>query len=58
MSRRLIELAIQAAGTAPKNEKSTILFPVGYPAEGCMVPDLRRKALDEIAVFDPSPVLD
>ena len=42
----------------PKNEKATILFPVGYPAEGCTVPDLRRKALDEVAVFDPPPVLD
>ena len=25
-----------------------LLLPVGYPAEGCRVPDLRRKALDEI----------
>jgi iodotyrosine deiodinase len=35
----------------PENEKPYILFPVGYPAEDCEVPDLRRKALDEVAVF-------
>lgn len=40
----------------PKNEKATILFPVGYPAPGCTVPDLQRKRLHEIAVFDPEPV--
>jgi nitroreductase len=32
----------------PPNEKPYILFPVGYPAEGARVPDLRRKSLDEI----------
>jgi nitroreductase len=37
----------------PANEKAYILFPVGYPAEGAEVPDLRRKALDEVAVWDP-----
>lgn len=34
----------------PKNEKAFLLVPVGYPAEGCQVPDLRRKGLDEICV--------
>jgi nitroreductase len=42
----------------PKNEKATLLFPVGYPAEGCTVPDLHRKPLDQIALFDPLPVHD
>ena len=39
----------------PRNERPFVLFPVGYPAEDATVPDLRRKALDEIAVFDPRP---
>jgi hypothetical protein len=37
----------------PPNEKPFILFPVGYPAPDCEVPDLRRKSLEEIAVWDP-----
>jgi nitroreductase len=37
----------------PANEKPFILFPVGYPAPGCEVPDLGRKSLDEIVVWDP-----
>ena len=35
----------------PGNEAPFILFPVGYPAEGATVPDLRRKRLDEVAVW-------
>lgn len=35
----------------PPNEAAYILFPVGYPAEDATVPDLRRKALAEIAVW-------
>ncbi len=35
----------------PKNEAPFILFPVGFPAEGATVPDLRRKPLDEVAVW-------
>ena len=37
----------------PENEKPFLLLPVGYPAEGCEVPDLRRKGLDEVAVWNP-----
>jgi iodotyrosine deiodinase len=37
----------------PENERPFILFPVGYPAPGAEVPDLRRKELDEVAVWDP-----
>lgn len=37
----------------PENEKPFILFPVGYPAEGCEVPDLRRKGLDEVSIWNP-----
>lgn len=39
----------------PKNERPFILFPVGYAAEDAEVPDLRRKALDEVAVWNPRP---
>jgi iodotyrosine deiodinase len=34
----------------PKNEKAFLLIPVGYPAEGCTVPDLTKKAVDEVMV--------
>ncbi|HUO86703.1 MAG TPA: nitroreductase family protein [Thermoanaerobaculia bacterium] len=37
----------------PKNEKAFILFPVGYPSADARVPDLRRKSLDEVAVWNP-----
>lgn len=33
----------------PRNERAYILFPVGYPAEGCLVPDLKRKRLSEVS---------
>jgi len=33
----------------PANEKPYVLIPVGYPAEDCRVPDLKRKPLDEVA---------
>jgi nitroreductase len=39
----------------PKNERPYILFPIGYPAPGAEVPDLRRKSLEEVAVWDPRP---
>lgn len=32
-------------------ERPYILFPVGYPADDCEVPDLRRKPLDEALTF-------
>jgi nitroreductase len=35
----------------PANEKPFILFPVGYPAPDCEVPDIRRKGLEEITVW-------
>ena len=34
----------------PANEKAFLLIPVGYPAEGCEVPDLERKPLESIVV--------
>lgn len=35
----------------PANEKPFVLLPVGYPAIDCVVPDLERKTLAEIATF-------
>jgi nitroreductase len=35
----------------PKNERPFVLLPVGYPADDCVVPDLRRKSLDEVGSF-------
>lgn len=35
----------------PENEKPFLLIPIGFPAEETMVPDLQRKAINEIAVF-------
>lgn len=35
----------------PENEKPYILFPIGYPAEDAQVPDIRRKPLDDVAVW-------
>lgn len=40
----------------PKNEKPFILFPVGYPAADAQVPDLKRKDLDEVAIWNPEPL--
>lgn len=34
----------------PEHERPFLLIPVGYPAKGCTVPDIRRKALEEIMV--------
>lgn len=35
----------------PINEKPFLLIPVGHAADDCLVPDLKRKALKDIAVF-------
>lgn len=37
----------------PDHERPFILFPIGYPAATAQVPNLRRKELDEIAVWHP-----
>ncbi len=38
----------------PENERPFVLFPIGFPAEDCHVPDLRRKPLDEVMVVPGS----
>ena len=35
----------------PENERAFLLLPIGYPKDPVYVPDLKRKELDEIAVF-------
>lgn len=39
----------------PENERPFVLFPIGYPTEDCVVPDLHRKPLDEVAIWNPLP---
>jgi iodotyrosine deiodinase len=34
----------------PDHERPYLLIPVGYPADGCVVPDIERKPLGEIMV--------
>ena len=36
----------------PKHERPVILFPIGYPSADATVPDLRRKSLHEVAVWN------
>ncbi|XP_055371244.1 iodotyrosine deiodinase [Condylostylus longicornis] len=40
--------ALRTLLNRPNNEKLLVLLPVGYAAEDCKVPDLRRKDVDEI----------
>ncbi|MFZ1311678.1 MAG: hypothetical protein WAR38_02370, partial [Chitinophagaceae bacterium] len=35
----------------PENEKPFLLIPVGYPADECWVPVLKRKELNEMSVW-------
>ena len=35
----------------PETERPYLLIPVGWPKSPCMVPDITRKSLQEIAVF-------
>ncbi len=37
----------------PSNERPYILFPIGYPAPDSSVPDLNRKKLDEVSIWNP-----
>lgn len=38
----------------PVNERPFCMFPLGYPAEDCVVPDLRRKSLEEVLIEVPT----
>ena len=35
----------------PENEKPFLLIPVGYAADECWVPDLKRKKIEEVCVW-------
>ncbi len=35
----------------PASERAYVLIPVGYPADGCQVPDIARKPLSEVLVI-------
>ena len=40
----------------PDNERPFVLFPIGYPEPGCLVPDLERKPLDRVmTIVNVSP---
>jgi nitroreductase len=39
----------------PENERPFALFPVGYPADDCMVPDIHRKPLEDVVAEPPAP---
>jgi hypothetical protein len=39
----------------PEHERPYLLIPVGYAAQGCRVPDIRRKPLDQILVWHRPP---
>lgn len=39
----------------PESERPFILFPIGYAADDCQVPDLQRKPLDKIMVEATPP---
>lgn len=36
----------------PDHERAFMIVPVGYPADGCTVPDLVRKPLEQVMVID------
>ncbi len=36
----------------PEHERPYLLIPIGYPADDCTVPDLRRKPIEQIMVID------
>ena len=35
----------------PENEKPYLLIPVGYPAEECWIPDIKRKEIEKISAW-------
>jgi nitroreductase len=35
----------------PSHERPFVLMPVGHPADDCLVPDIKRKALEDVATF-------
>ncbi len=42
---------ISKALKRPENEKPYLILPIGYALESCTVPDIKRKTLDEVAIY-------
>lgn len=42
---------ISKALNRPENERPFLLIPVGYPSDNARVPDLKRKAIDEVVQY-------
>ena len=42
---------ISKALNRPENEKPYLILPIGYALESCTVPDIKRKTLDEVAIY-------
>ncbi|MFN0012576.1 MAG: nitroreductase family protein [Phycisphaerales bacterium] len=36
----------------PEHERPYLLIPVGYPADGCTVPDIQRRPIEEVMVIN------
>ena len=39
----------------PDNERPFVLFPIGFSAPDALVPDIARKSLEQISVWNPKP---
>jgi len=42
----------------PKQERATLLLPIGFPAADCTVPDLQRKPLEAVSSWFEAPVVE
>jgi hypothetical protein len=42
---------ISKALNRPENEKPYLILPIGYALESATVPDIKRKTLDEVAIY-------
>lgn len=42
---------LQKVLNRPPNERAFLLIPVGYPTEDAVVPDIKRKGLEEVSVW-------
>ncbi len=41
---------LQKVLNRPENERAFLLLPVGYPEDNCTIPDINRKALEQVMV--------
>ena len=40
-----------SSGPLTSNERPFLLIPVGYPADGCTVPRIQQKSIEEVMVI-------